>query len=162
MPTIRDFDASDWPEVWAILEPVIRAGETFPHPVGMSEHDARENWVDSPRFSMVAADPSNAIVGAFTMRANQMERGAHVVNCSYIVAERARGRGLAVEMCRASQQIARAAGFSAMQFNLVVATNEAAVKAWTRAGMTIVGALPKAFNHKRLGLVDAYVMYAEL
>jgi len=161
MATIRTFTAEDWPAVWPILEGVIRTGETFPHPVAMDEGAAKAMWAGAP-FSYVAADASGAIAGAFTMKPNQLERGAHVVNCSYIVAEWARGRGLATEMCRASQEIARAAGFTAMQFNLVVATNEAALKAWTRAGMRTVGVLPKAFNHLRLGLVDAYVMYREL
>lgn len=159
---IRPFDDADWPGVWAILEPVIRAGETFPHPVAMSESAARENWTRTQLYSYVAEDETGAIVGAFAMRANQMERGAHVANASYVVAEAARGRGVATAMCRASQEIARKAGFRAMQFNLVVATNKGAVKAWTRAGMKIVGLLPKAFNHRRLGYVDAYVMYTEL
>jgi hypothetical protein len=30
---------------------------------------------------------------------------------------------------------------------------------WKRLGFEIVGTLPKAFNHVRLGLVDAYVMH---
>ena len=28
---IRPYEAADWPAVWALLEPVFRAGETFPH-----------------------------------------------------------------------------------------------------------------------------------
>jgi hypothetical protein len=27
---IRPFEQADWPAVWALLEPVFRAGETFP------------------------------------------------------------------------------------------------------------------------------------
>jgi hypothetical protein len=29
-------------------------------------------------------------------------------------------------------------------------------------GFEIIGTLPKAFNHRRLGLVDAHVMYKRL
>ena len=50
-------------------------------------------------------------------------------------------------------------GFLAMQFNLVVSTNERAVRLWKKLGFQIVGTLPKAFNHAQCGLVDAYVMY---
>ena len=46
-----------------------------------------------------------------------------------------------------------------MQFNMVVSTNEAAVALWKKFGFTIVGTLPKVFRHKKLGLVDAYVMH---
>jgi ribosomal protein S18 acetylase RimI-like enzyme len=46
-----------------------------------------------------------------------------------------------------------------MQFNLVVSTNEGAVRLWKGLGFEIVGTLPRAFHHRRLGFVDAYVMY---
>jgi hypothetical protein len=54
---------------------------------------------------------------------------------------------------------ARRQGYLAMQFNYVVSTNSAAVMLWKKLGFSIVGTLPKAFRHKRLGYVDAYVMY---
>ena len=56
----------------------------------------------------------------------------------------------------------RALGFRAVQFNLVVATNERAVRLGQRLGVAIVGRLPGAFRHGRLGFVDAFVMYETL
>jgi hypothetical protein len=52
--------------------------------------------------------------------------------------------------------------FRAMQYNLVVSTNESAVHLWKKQGFAIVGTLPAAFRHKQLGCVDAYVMYKQL
>jgi len=49
-----------------------------------------------------------------------------------------------------------------MQFNFVVSSNERAVKLWQRFGFEIVGRLPGAFEHPRLGFVDAYVMFLKL
>ncbi len=46
-----------------------------------------------------------------------------------------------------------------MQFNLVVSTNEGAVRLWQSLGFEIVGTLPGAFRHSKLGYVDAHVMY---
>jgi hypothetical protein len=46
--------------------------------------------------------------------------------------------------------------------NLVVSTNERAVRLWKRQGFEIVGTLHKAFRHRRLGFVDAFVMYKQL
>ena len=57
---------------------------------------------------------------------------------------------------------ARRLGFRAMQFNSVVSTNEAAVRLWKQLGFGIVGTLPEAFRHLRLGFVDVYVMFKEL
>lgn len=53
-------------------------------------------------------------------------------------------------------------GFRAMQFNLVVSTNEGAVRLWKKLGYAVVGTLPRAFRHQQLGLVDALVMFKEL
>jgi len=65
-------------------------------------------------------------------------------------------------MCEHSQREAVSMGFLAMQFNLVVSTNERAVRLWKKLGFHVVGTLPRAFRHQHLGLVDAFVMYKEL
>jgi ribosomal protein S18 acetylase RimI-like enzyme len=41
----------------------------------------------------------------------------------------------------------------------VVSTNTGAVALWKKLGFEIVGTLPRAFQHRERGLVDAYVMY---
>jgi ribosomal protein S18 acetylase RimI-like enzyme len=65
-------------------------------------------------------------------------------------------------MCAHSLGEAKSRGFSAIQFNFVIASNERAVRLWQRMGFAIVGRLPGAFQHPRLGLVDAYVMLRSL
>jgi ribosomal protein S18 acetylase RimI-like enzyme len=49
-----------------------------------------------------------------------------------------------------------------MQFNIVVKTNERAVKLWQSIGFNIIGEIPEAFQHRTLGLVNAYIMYQKL
>jgi len=49
-----------------------------------------------------------------------------------------------------------------MRFNYVVSTNAPAVELYRKLGFAIVGALPEAFRHRELGLVDAYVMFRSL
>ena len=49
-----------------------------------------------------------------------------------------------------------------MQYNLVVSTNERAVRLWQAMGFSIVGRLPGAFAHPALGDVDAFVMFRAL
>jgi ribosomal protein S18 acetylase RimI-like enzyme len=161
--TIRRFADRDWDDVWAILEPIFRAGETYAYPRDISEADARRKWTSAPNEVFVAEDPRAAtIVGTYFVRPNQEGQGAHVCNCGYAVSAQASGRGVASAMCEHSQGHALARGFRAMQFNLVVATNDRAVRLWTRLGFTIVGTLPGAFRHPRLGFVDAYVMFKRL
>lgn len=158
MTRIRPFESTDWPAVWRVVAPVLRAGETWPLDPGIGEAAAREFLIDRPTATFVAVDDEGDVIGCYYLKPNQPTLGAHVANAGYIVAEQARGRGVASAMCRHSQDEARARGFLAMQFNLVVATNEAAVHVWRKEGFGIVGTLPKAFRHARLGLVDAHVM----
>ena len=83
-------------------------------------------------------------------------------NCGYVVASEAQGRGVATALCEHSERTALALGFRAMQFNLVVATNVRAVRLWRKLGFSTVGRLPRAFQHRDLGYVDALIMYKEL
>ena len=83
-------------------------------------------------------------------------------NCGYITAPAARGRGVARAMCEHSQRVARELGYTAMQFNFVVTSNEGAIALWQKLGFETVGRLPKAFRHPKLGLVDALVMFKSL
>ena len=52
--------------------------------------------------------------------------------------------------------------FRAMQFNLVVSTNEDAIRLWQKLSFEIIGTLPGTFHHPRLGYVDAFVMCKQL
>ena len=73
-----------------------------------------------------------------------------------------RGKGVARKLCLHSQQIALELGYSAMQFNSVVSTNDIAVKLWEKLGYKIIGTIPNAYKHKHLGLVDSFIMYKQL
>jgi L-amino acid N-acyltransferase YncA len=158
---IRPASAADGDALWAILEPVIRAGETLAHPRDMTRADALALWLSPERHSYMLEE-NGVVVGAFYIRANQSGGGGHVANAGYVTAPHAAGRGIARAMCAASLDIARDLGFRAMQFNFVVATNEAAVHLWQSMGFAIVGTLPGAFAHPVLGDVDALVMHRML
>jgi ribosomal protein S18 acetylase RimI-like enzyme len=162
MTEIRRFEEGDWPAIWEIMEPVFRAGETYPLPLDITEPEARKIWVETPTAAFVAVDDNNQVLGTYFIKPNHQGPGAHVCNCGYIVSEKARNQGIASEMCQHSQCEATARGFEAMQFNMVVSTNTGAVKLWKRLGFKIAGTLPQAFRHPRLGLVDAFVMYKQL
>jgi ribosomal protein S18 acetylase RimI-like enzyme len=158
MVEIRQFSDDDWAATWRILEPVLRAGETYPYSPNVTEEEARVAWVEVPSVTFVATADSLNALGTYYIKPNQPALGAHVCNCGYIVGENARGQGIASMMCVHSQQEAKSRGFKAMQYNLVVSTNEGAVRLWKKHGFNVVGNLPQAFQHQRLGLVDALVM----
>ncbi|HEU4960496.1 MAG TPA: GNAT family N-acetyltransferase [Sphingomonas sp.] len=158
---IRPVASNDRAAVWAILEPVIRAGETYALDRDLSEEAALAYWTGPDKTTFVAED-DGAILGTYYMRPNQAGGGSHVCNCGYMTSARATGRGVARAMCLHSLDHARAAGYRAMQFNFVVSTNDRAVRLWKSLGFTIVGRLPLAFEHPRHGAVDALVMFQPL
>ena len=79
-----------------------------------------------------------------------------------MTAAAASGRGVARAMCRHSLDYAQQRGYRGMQFNFVVGTNTRAVALWESLGFEIVGRLPQAFHHPKLGYVDALVMFRSL
>lgn len=156
--SIRAATPRDFAQIWPIFQEIVVAGETYAFPPDITREQAFDIWFKAARKSYVF-EQDGRILGGYFLKTNQAGPGDHVCNCGYMVSSAARGRGVATAMCEHSQDVARQLGYQAMQFNLVVSTNETAVKLWTRLGFDTVGRLPKAFRHKTLGYVDALVMY---
>ncbi len=159
--SIRPAAPADHSAIWQILEPVIRAGDTYALPRDMSQAAALAYWTGPDRDTFIA-ETDNQILGTYYLRPNQPGGGSHVCNCGYITAGHATGRGIARAMCQHSLQHARANGYRAMQFNLVVNTNTRAIALWHSLGFTTLTRLPNAFHHPVQGYVDALVMFQTL
>lgn len=172
--TIREARPEDWPGIWAILEPVIRAGETFTWDRDTAEDEARGRWFkQAPGQTFVAVAigdgrgrdsdrTGGAILGTGELHPNQGGGGSHVANAGYMVHPAQAGRGLARALCAYSLDAARDAGFRAMQFNAVVESNVRAVAAWQTMGFEVLATIPEAFNHPTLGYVGLHLMYRKL
>lgn len=155
---VREFSVADEDQVWALLKPVIRAGDTYALPRDLGRRAALDYWTGTGKKAFVVEDAGD-LLGTYNIKANQQGGGSHVCNCGYVTGEKARGRGVASLMCQHSLDVARERGFRAMQYNFVVSTNDGAVRLWKKLGFDIVGTLPKAFRHPKFGDVDAFVMY---
>jgi ribosomal protein S18 acetylase RimI-like enzyme len=147
--------------LWPIFKEVVAGGDVFAPPPDTTFDDAQLAWATPPARVFVARR-GGAIVGGYTLRPNQPGLGDHVANAGYIVAGEARNQGIARALCLHSLATAAAAGFTAMQFNFVVATNESAIHLWTSCGFAIVGRVPGAFRHASQGLVDVLIMHRTL
>ena len=158
---IRPATPADAAAIWAIIEPMIRAGETYTLDRDMGEGDALAYWLGTDKETFVAED-EGTILGTYYLRANQAGGGAHVANAGYVTGAAATGRGVARAMGLHSIDHAKARGFRAMQFNFVVSSNVRAVGLWRSLGFEVVGRLPAAFEHPAEGFVDALVMFRTL
>lgn len=158
---MRPAMGADKPVLWAMLEPVFRAGETYAVERDISRAEALEFWCGGTHRAYIA-EAAGKVVGSYYLCPNQRGGGAHVANCGFVTAQAAQGKGVARAMLADALARARAEGYRAMQFNLVVSTNTRAVALWQAHGFGIVGHLPGAFAHPVAGFVDAYVMYRAL
>ncbi|MET4570928.1 GNAT family N-acetyltransferase [Rhodanobacter soli] len=157
----REIGADEFVRVWPFFQAIVAAGDTYTYPLDMSLEQARTIWTTPPARCFVA-ERDGQVLGCYRLAPNQMGPGNHVANGSYMVAPQARRQGIASTLCEHSLEQARQAGFTAMQFNAVVASNTTAVRLWQRHGFRIVGQVPGAFRHAQLGPTDLYVMHRAL
>ena len=114
-----------------------------------------------PGRGYVAVD-DDVVVGVFVIRPNQPGRGAHVANASFAAHPGSRGTGVGRRMGEAALELASELGYLAMQFNIVVSTNEPAIRLWRSLGFEIVGTVPEGFRLTDGRFVDHHVMYRRL
>ncbi len=156
---IRPAGEQDFEAMWSIFSTHLAAGESFPFTAATSREAAHAYWLGAGASSFVGVSGGGRVLGMYRLVPNQVGRGHHVGSASFMVSPSAQGAGVGRMLGEHCLAEARAQGFLAMQFNHVVSTNTAAIRLWKKLGFSIVGTLPKAFRHRRLGYVDAYVMY---
>ena len=161
MINIRLATDADHAGIWAMLEPVFRAGETHALPRDIGESEAISYWCGTTHKTFVAVQ-DEAFLGTYRLCAYQGGGAMDVADCGYVTASAAQGRGITRLMLEHSLIRAKEMGFRAMQFNFVVSTNMRAIRTWEASGFEVVGRLPLAFKHPQRGFVDALVMYRPL
>jgi GNAT superfamily N-acetyltransferase len=158
---IREFDDGDWPQVWPIVREVIQARDTYAYEPDMTQEQAKSLWLEPPPGHTVVAVEDGQVLGTAKMGPNRPGPGSHGSTASFMVAARARGKGVGTALCRYALDWARTNGYAGMQFNAVTETNRSAIEIYQRLGFAIVGTVPGAFEHRDLGRVGLHVMYCE-
>jgi len=159
--TIRPAISQDRESILDIFMEIIAAGETFALPQNLSRASALAFWC-ADENTVFVCEERGRILGSYYLKPNHSGPGSHVANAGYIVADGERGKHIGRTMAEHSIDQARQLGFRSMQFNLVVSTNESAVRLWRQLGFAIVGTLPGVFRHPSRGYVDAYLMFMDL
>lgn len=158
---IRKASEADKPQVWEIIKAVIATGDTYVFYPNSPKEKMLDYWFAADKKTYVALD-ENEIVGTFYLKDNQPDLGSHVANAGYMVSPAAKGKRIGSKMGEFSLPEAKRLGYKAMQFNLVVKSNEVAVRLWQNLGFEIIGEIPDAFDHAEKGLTNAYIMYKKL
>ncbi len=158
---ISEITKSDFEAFWPVFKEVVLAQETYAFDPEIDFETAYNLWCLSPHKSYVIKE-NGLVLGSYYIKANASGPSSHISNCGYMVSPISRGKGVARKLCLHSQQVALELGFSAMQFNSVVSTNEIAIKLWEKLGYKVIGTIPNAYKHKHLGFVDSFIMYKQL
>ncbi len=158
---IRPATEADGAVIWSIIRPIIAAGEAYALPRDWSMAAALAYWF-GPEHEVFLCEENGVALGCCYIQPNKLGGGAHIANAGFATADQARGRGVARAMGVYILDHARGRGFRGMQFNFVISTNAPAVHLWTSLGFETLCRLPDAFDHPRLGFVDALVMFRRL
>jgi len=161
MIEIRKAKAGDEEEIWKIIQETISTGDTYTFAPESSKEMMLAYWLGPDKHAYVAIY-NNAVAGTFIMKDNQPGLGSHIANASYMVARKFGGLGIGKAMGAYSIAEAARLRYHAMQFNIVVSTNQHAILLWKKLGFEIIGEIPEAFQHRQLGLISAYIMYRKL
>jgi L-amino acid N-acyltransferase YncA len=156
---IRPANEHDFSAMWTIFQAHVAEGETMAQDASGSREDCHAYWFAPGAETFVAVKGRERVLGMYKLQPNHPSRGAHVATACYMVSPNAQGVGIGRMLGEHSIERARRQRYLAMQLNFVVSTNSAALGLWKRLGFSIVGTLPKAYRHRRLGYVDAYIMY---
>jgi GNAT superfamily N-acetyltransferase len=128
----------------------------------ISLDEVRPLWMEkSPAVTVVAVD-GDVVLGTAKIGPNRPGRGSHIATASFMVDASQQGRGVGSALGNHAIAWARDHGYRGMQFNAVVENNEPAVHLWQKLGFEILTTVPKAFNHRELGLVGLHVMFKTL
>ena len=159
---IRPAAPSDWAAIHPIFERVVSEGETYAYPPALTSDAARDLWMEQPPGLTVVAEIDGVIVGTAKMGPNRPGHGDHIGTASFMVDSTARGSGVGRKLGEYVIDWHRREGYEGIQFNAVVASNEAAVHLWESLGFEIVGTVPNAFRSPRFGRVGLHVMFLPL
>lgn len=165
--TIRSLNASDRADVLALARPLVDAADTYAFDPQISDAALWSYWVpQAPGCASMAAVPDNKsdnkLLGLYVIKPNHPGSASHIANASYVVASSAQGLGIGRQMGLHSLTHAKNMGYAAMQFNIVLASNQVAVKLWQSLGFQIRGTIPQGFRHKDNTLDDFHIMYRSL
>lgn len=158
---IREARPADIDRIWEFWKTIMEQKVYFPYDETYTREQIEASWINFEN-AMYVAEKNGVAVGAYILKPNQPGYGKHIVNAAYMVDTDFRGGGIGTLLCRHSIETARKLGYRGMQFNLVVSTNESAVRAWKANGFEIIGTVPGGFYHHERGYVDAYIFFKDL
>lgn len=163
LPTrIRPYASADRESVLRLARDLVESADTYAFDPAIGDDALLAYWAPGAPAHTSVATHRRRVQGVFVIRPNHPGPGAHIANASYAVSSSTRGRGVGRAMAERSLEIATDLGYAAMQLNVVVASNRAAVQLWRALGFRILGVTPEGFTLPDGRRVDTYTMHRSL
>lgn len=140
--TVRPLAPADHDDLFALFARIVDDKEGWPQTPPLDRDEFTHVWLDAPTI-VILATVADELAGAYLLKANHPGRASHIANCGYVSARAWRGRGVGRALVEDSIERARAAGFDAIQFNLVFESNPAR-QLYEDLGWQPIGRLPDA------------------
>lgn len=144
-------------QLWWLFTDVVARGDGYPQVPPLSRDGFEETWV-RPVTVVVGAVTAGRLVGAYYLKPNGPGLAAHVANAGYVVARDQRGAGIGRLLVGDSVERAPLAGFDAVQFNFVFASNPAR-PLYEELGWREVGRIPDAVARPGRAPEDAVIYW---
>lgn len=159
---VRKYTKSDINNANKIWNSVVEDGIAFPQEEILNDITG-DRFFSSQTYTGIAYDEETGeIVGIYILHPNNVGRCGHICNASYAVRKDLRGRHIGGCLVKDCIKKAREYGYGILQFNAVVATNDAALRLYKSLGFTPLGTIPRGFRSKDGHYEDIIPHYIEL
>ena len=145
---MRKYEETDLIEMIQIWNEIVEEGNAFPQEDFLNL-ESGASFFAAQTYTGVAVDVETEIIyGLYILHPNNIGRCGHICNASYAVRSQSRGLHIGEKLVLDCIEQGRKHGFSILQFNAVVATNNHARQLYERLGFTQLGTIPKGFRMK--------------
>src|SRR5262249_36277037 len=143
------------------MEPIIRAGETYPLASDMSKADALDYWY-GPEDEIFVVKEGDEALGTYHLRPNCAGGGSHIANVGYMTSSTATGKGVGRRMVEPHcSKLEREASKPFNSTSLSARTNAQSGSIRISASIPL-GLFLSLYLHSKRGYVDVFVMFKTL
>lgn len=145
--------------IWPLFQKIVKNTHTFIYKPTISETEAEKVWMGPEVYGAIH---QKTVIASYRIRPNQLQRGNHIANASFMVDPEWQGKGLGKALGQHAIDRATLLGYKAMQFNMVVSHNHRSLNLWLSLGFHIIGTIPNAYQMPDDTYVDAFIVYKSL
>lgn len=150
---------TDFSIIWPLFKETVSQSNTFIYNPNITEEEAKKLWETDIIYA--AFNKEEVPIGTYRLRNNQLHRGSHIANASFMVSKTYQSQGIGRLLAQHCLDTAKKLGYLAMQFNMVLCHNRKSLSLWLSLGFKVICRIPKAYKIKENTYEDALVLFKE-